>query len=101
MTMQKATVNVEIDAAVKDQAMKFLDQAGVDMSTAIDLFFRRIIEDRRLPFEPEMPRSYGEQILYHIERLGIPTIELPADENGHAFIDKEKHPDLYDWAVNG
>jgi hypothetical protein len=28
-------------------------------------------------------------------------IRLPLDENGHIFIDKEKHPHLYDWAVNG
>ena len=101
MTMQRATVNVEIDAAVKDQAMKFLDQAGVDMSTAIDLFLRQIIEERRLPFEPKTLQTYGEQILFHIERLGIPTVELPADENGYAFIDKEEHPNLYDWAING
>ena len=101
MTVQKATVNVEIDAAVRDQAIKFLDQAGVDMSTAIDLFFRQIIEEQCLPFEPKARKAYGERILYHIERLGIPMAELPADENGHAFIDKEKHPDLYDWAMNG
>ena len=68
MTMQKTTVNVEIDADVKDQAS---------------------------------PQTPAEQILYHIERLGIPKIELPVDENGHAYIDKEKYPDLYDWAVNG
>jgi hypothetical protein len=36
-----------------------------------------------------------------IKRKGIPTITLPADENGHAYIDKEKHPDLYKWAVEG
>ena len=101
MTMQKTTVNVEIDADVKDQAMKFLDQNGVDLASAIDLFLRQVIKERRLPFEPKAPQTPAEQILYHIERLGIPKIELPADENGHAYIDKEKHPDLYDWAVNG
>ncbi|MCL2754934.1 MAG: hypothetical protein FWD35_04370 [Oscillospiraceae bacterium] len=31
----------------------------------------------------------------------IPSVTLPADENGNAFIDKELHPELYDWAVNG
>jgi len=36
-----------------------------------------------------------------IKQKGIPNITLPADKNGHAYIDKEKHPDLYDWAVNG
>jgi hypothetical protein len=43
--------------------------------------------------------KYKKQISELIKN--IPTINLPADENGHAFIDKEKYPDLYDWAVNG
>ena len=32
---------------------------------------------------------------------GIPIEMLEADEQGNIIIDKEKHPDLYDWAVNG
>ena len=38
MTMQKTTVNIEIDADVKDQATEFLDQIGVDLTSASDLF---------------------------------------------------------------
>ncbi|MDR0919354.1 MAG: hypothetical protein LBM93_08950 [Oscillospiraceae bacterium] len=29
-----------------------------------------------------------------------PKIYLPTDKNGNVFIDKEQHPDLYDWTVN-
>jgi len=32
---------------------------------------------------------------------GIPIEALEADEQGNIIIDKEKHPDLHDWAVNG
>ena len=42
-----------------------------------------------------------ERLLNAIERKEIPVIELPLDENGNAFIDKDKYPDLYDWALNG
>ena len=41
------------------------------------------------------------QLLGLIKHKGIPNITLPADENGNALIDKDKHSDLYDWAVNG
>ena len=34
-------------------------------------------------------------------RKGTPIETLEADEQGNIIIDKEKHPDLYDWAVNG
>ena len=51
--------------------------------------------------QPAVAQTYGKQLLDMLKQKDIPNISLPADENGHAYIDKEKHPDLYDWAVNG
>jgi hypothetical protein len=65
------------------------------------MYYRQIITERRLPFQPSAAQTYGNQLLDLIQQKGIPNVTLPADENGHAYIDKEKHPDLYDWAVNG
>jgi len=50
---------------------------------------------------PKPLPTTGEQLLDAIKRKGIPTVKLDADENGYIIIDKEKHPDLYDWAKNG
>ena len=97
----KSNVNVKIDAAVKEQATLLLDRMGIDQTTAIDMFYRQIIAERRLPFQPTVAQTYGEQVLDLIRRKKIPNITLPADENGNAYIDKEQYPDLYDWAVNG
>ena len=55
----------------------------------------------RLPFQSSVAQTYGNQLLDLIKQKNIPNVTLPTDENGHAYIDKEKHPDLYDWAVNG
>ena len=101
MATVKASVNVKIDADVKERAIRLLDRMGMDQTTAIDMFYRQIITERRLPFQPAVAQTYGEQMLDLIKRKGIPNVSLPADENGHAYIDKEKHPELYDWAVNG
>jgi len=46
-------------------------------------------------------QAYGKQLIEIIKEKGLPNITLPVDENGNAYIDKEKHPDLYDWAING
>ena len=46
-------------------------------------------------------QTSGEQLLSAIKKKNIPNITLSTDENGHAFIDKKKHPELYDWAENG
>jgi len=97
----KSTINVKIDADVKKTAAALLARMGIDQTTAIDMFYRKIIAVKTIPFQPEPLPTTGEQLLTAIKRKNIPNVMLPADENGHAFIDKEKHPDLYEWAVKG
>ena len=101
MQSAKSTINVKIDANVKEAAVNLLARMGIDQTTAIDMFYRKIIAVRALPFQPEPLPSNEEQLLAAIKKKNIPNITLSADENGHAFIDKEKHPELYDWAENG
>jgi len=101
MANGKSNVNVKIDKNVKELATQLLGRMGLDQTTAIDMFYRQIITERRLPFQPATAQSYGEQILNIIKYKNIPNITLPADENGNAFIDREQHPELYDWAVIG
>ena len=101
MANKKSKVNVKIDTNVKELATQLLGRMGLDQTTAIDMFYRQIITERRLPFQPATAQSYGEQMLNIIRFKNIPNITLPADANGNAYIDKEKHPELYDWAVNG
>ena len=101
MQNAKSTINVKIDANVKEAAAALLARMGIDQTTAIDMYYRKIIAVKALPFQPEPLPTTGEQLLAAIHRKNIPNITLPADENGHAFIDKDKHPELYNWAVNG
>jgi DNA-damage-inducible protein J len=101
MANGKSNVNVKIDKDIKKLATQLLERMGLDQTTAIDMFYRQIIAERRLPFQPTVAQSYGEQALDIIRRKNIPNITLPADANGNAYIDKEKHPELYDWAMNG
>ena len=101
MQNAKSTINVKIDAGVKEAAAALLARMGIDQTTAIDMFYRKIIAVRTLPFQPEPLPTNGELLLAAIKRNNIPNITLTADENGHAFIDNEKHPELYDWAVEG
>ncbi|MDR2665834.1 MAG: type II toxin-antitoxin system RelB/DinJ family antitoxin [Oscillospiraceae bacterium] len=97
----KATVNVKIDANVKETAAALLAGMGIDQTTAIEMYYRKIIAVKALPFQPEPIPSTGELLLAAIKRRNIPNITLPADENGHAFIDKDKYPELYEWAEQG
>jgi len=97
----KTNVNVNIDTVVKETVTMLLDRMGIDQTTAIDMFYRQIIAERRLPFQPVVDTSLEEQLTAAIARRNIPRVKLEADESGNAIIDKDKHPEIYDWAVNG
>jgi hypothetical protein len=60
---------------------------------------------RKAQFEKNFEETSREKKSEHfrnaIKNKNIPVITLPADENGNAYIDKERYPELYDWAVNG
>lgn len=44
-------IQVRIDSKTKNEAKQILDSLGLDMSSAIKLFFRQIINAKNLPFE--------------------------------------------------
>jgi DNA-damage-inducible protein J len=101
MVVTKSNVNVKIDTAVKEMATMLLDRMGIDQTTAIDMYYRQIIAERRLPFQPVVAPSIEEQLTAAIIKQNIPRVKLEANEKGYAIINKEKHPEIYNWAVNG
>jgi len=99
--MTKANVNVRIDSNIKELASKLLDRMGLDQATAIEMFYRQIIAERWLPFQPVVTSTLDEQIAAAAIKNNPKTVELATDENGNILIDKKLHPEIYDWAVNG
>ncbi len=49
--MTTAKINVNTDAETKEQATKLLHEMGMDMTTAINVYLKRIILERGIPFE--------------------------------------------------
>ena len=97
----KSNVNVKIDADIKELATALLVRMGLDQTTAIDMFFRQIIAERRLPFQPIIAPTLDEQIVSAALRSTSKKVELTTDKKGNVIVDKELHPEVYDWVVNG
>jgi DNA-damage-inducible protein J len=97
----KSTVNVKIDANVKETAAALLARMGIDQTTAIEMYYRKIIAVKALPFQPEPLPSTGEQLLAAIKRKNIPHKAVDVNAEGHISVDKDTDPELYDWAING
>ena len=101
MTNAKSNINVMIDTEIKEQAAQLLGRMGIDQTTAIDMFFRQIIAERRLPFQPIVNLTLDEQIVAVSLNSYLKKVELTTDADGNILVDKERNPEIYDWAVNG
>ena len=100
--MTKANLNIKIDRGVKEIATQLLSSMGLDHTTAIEMFYRQIIAERALPFRPTAKEpTLDEQIIAAALKRNPKRVTLNADENGNIIIDKDKHPEIYDWALNG
>lgn len=59
---KKAVVQVRIDETVKSQAVAVLNNLGMDTSTAINVFFRQVIAENGLPFQPKQAKFNTETL---------------------------------------
>lgn len=101
MSTSKANLNIRIDKTVKETAAQLLESMGLDHTTAIDMYYRQIIAERKLPFQPVSGLSIDEQLADTIQRKKIPSVRLESDENGNLIVDRSKNPEVYDWLANG
>jgi DNA-damage-inducible protein J len=98
--MAKANVSVRIVADVKERAAKLLNSMGLDQTTAIDMFYRQIIAEEKLPFKP-VEQDIERQLIAAIEKMDIPVKRFKSDGKGNIIVDKDDDPEDYDWGVNG
>lgn len=65
--MSQVTVTARIDAEDKTSFDKFCDAVGLNTSTAINLFIKTVIREKRIPFDivqPEDPFYKKENLEY-------------------------------------
>lgn len=69
MATKTATVYVRLDPQVKARAEEILDALGIPVSSAINIFYKQIIQQNGLPFDVKLTR-----------RLPLIVEDLQADE---------------------
>lgn len=53
----KSRLNLSIDGQLKQDVGTILNEMGLDYTTAVNLYFRRILRDRKIPFELEARKN--------------------------------------------
>ena len=49
-----ALLQVRIDDRLKNQSNEILEEIGIDLSTAIRMFLKKVVYERGLPFDPKI-----------------------------------------------
>ena len=62
MATRSANVIARVEPSVKEQAEAVMEQLGLTASTAINLFYRQIIQDQALPFTPSVKRRHPKAL---------------------------------------
>lgn len=57
-----ASVFTRIDPQIKEQAENVLEQLGISMSTAMEIYLRQIAMYRKIPFEMALPAKKPEAL---------------------------------------
>jgi DNA-damage-inducible protein J len=58
--MTTSRISVNINEEIKQQAQRVFDEIGINTTTAIELFFRTVIREERIPFGLSTERAYRE-----------------------------------------
>jgi len=51
--------------------------------------------------QPTVNLTLDEKIAAAALRRNPQEVTLTADADGNAYVDKELHPEIYDWVLNG
>ena len=49
--MATARINLTVDETTKEEALKLFEMFGMDASTAVNIFFKKVVQTRAIPFE--------------------------------------------------
>lgn len=60
---KSAMIRARMEPSLKDRAEAMLEQLGLSATTAITLFYRRIIQVRGLPFDLRLPNAATQRAM--------------------------------------
>lgn len=78
MQSAQAMIQIRIDKELKDQAAKVFGKIGIDIPTAVRMFFKATVREQRLPFSTrlandvitlEMNEAEAEKLMENIREL--------------------------------
>lgn len=63
-----AQINLRVDDNLKRSAERTLNDIGLSMSTAINIFLKTVVRENRIPFELSADPFYSKENMEELER---------------------------------
>jgi len=64
-------IHVRIDDEIKKQAQLILNNMGLDISTAVNMFIKQVVINRSFPYLPSADPFYSESNISHLAKVKI------------------------------
>lgn len=84
-----AQISLRVDDDVKRGAEQALNDIGLSMATAINVFLRKVAREKRIPFELSTDPFYSESNLRYLERKKREIDEGRARIAEHDLIEED------------
>lgn len=84
-----AQISLRVDDEVKRGAERTLNEIGLSMSTAINVFLRKVAREGRIPFELSVDPFYSESNIRHLEGIRQDIQDGKAHFAEHDLIEAE------------
>lgn len=90
--MAQTLVNIRMDEELKKNMEKTCQELGMNMTTAITIFAKKMTREKRIPFEVSIDPFYSESNMSHLRR-GVQALN---DGKGveHDMIEVDDEEDL-------
>ena len=79
-----SVLQVRVDEELKNQAAEILDTIGIDLSTAVRMFLKKVIIERGIPFDARIDESSLKFLMAMREMQRI------SEENGNSEMTLEE-----------
>lgn len=85
--MQQATLSIRVNSEDKKNFEEFCEQAGLNVSVAVNMFVKAVIREQKLPFEVKVDPFYSRENMERLEQ----SVQQLKDGNGteHELIEVE------------
>ena len=83
-------LSIRIDRSLKDEADQMFNEMGMNLTTAITIFVRQAVRQKKIPFEIALDASYDRNVSLADARAVVERIRENAELNGTANMSMEE-----------